>query len=251
VFLFVLVLSGILLHPYITTRTQDRTNIVFAHLALTKLRWDKDTGCYRKPELMAPTAVDQGLFANIAPFANESTVDEQVISAGRVKAQLTYTIGGDKYPASPGVWVDSQLNAVSFDVGDTRYLILSLGSHLHTEWHTVVNRRATPDEPIATTGAFDLWPGSQATIELHLLNEHGGIVRAYQMQWKWEWNYTPRIFGLKQLRSILQEALVVRRYGGSQRCDFSPEATCALNSPDLFLGTDSVCQLLPAKCLAT
>jgi len=175
-----------------------RTNIVLNHMALSKLGWDAAAGCYRRPQHLPPTGRDSALFANLIHISNESIPHERINSAGKIKAQLTYTLNGTKYAASPGTWADAPLNSVELGVGDTRYLILQLGSHLTEDWYPVVNRRNSPEEPVATSGAFDLWPNSEGEIDLQLLNEQGFLC-AYRMKWKWDWNQIPQTYDLRRV----------------------------------------------------
>jgi hypothetical protein len=124
---------------------------------------------------------------------------------GRVRAQITYSLGGWERIFSPAAWVSEFLSSVDIGPGDTRNLIVAIqGTNVEGAvfWTGVINRRGQSGDAISIERP-DISPFRNGTILVELVScESGRILAACELTWVWRLDDgTPGgVVGIKQLQ---------------------------------------------------
>jgi hypothetical protein len=158
-----------------------KANIMFYQADYGKIGYDKDKGVFS-------WALEHKYFHLLIKVVNEAHATKQGKNLERVKAQVTFKYKEEyqRYNYSPGTWVDEECNSVDLSVGDSRYLVLAIGSNYKEWWHTIINRRDSTDKLVSLQWN-DIPPMiGDADIEINLVcGRH--TVKTMLCGLKWDW----------------------------------------------------------------
>jgi hypothetical protein len=180
----------------LVVRTEAKPNLMCHNVFYTGISWDSVAGCYQRiPSLEMPR------WGILLEIANVVESGKQGVTAGKVKAQITFRFSGNKsLLAAPAAWIDEPFGMAELAPGDTRCLILAVGFHYTQDWRVPLNRRTESTKPFSFEH-YDIpgLLGNEGSAEVRLLSmETNQIAAAFVADWKWDVGYPLRVTSFVQ-----------------------------------------------------
>jgi DNA-binding MarR family transcriptional regulator len=177
----------------------SRNSLIVQRAEYCKIDFDRAQGVFAR---LGHGISSASYFSILLHICNLATTEIPAVPLGTVRAQITFKFDDQHYPFSPAMWLGEPTNIVNFGPGDTRHLILAIGTNFTQDWYGVVNRRGGINDPVGVDLSQEI-PAmiGKAAIEINLISTaSGAMLLTFFLDWEWDWGRNqPHIKNFRKL----------------------------------------------------